>query len=55
VLFNLISATEEFTLSFFWVVNSFEPSDVFVNKPPNAGDWLNFVQFSLVWVLWLAM
>ncbi|KAH7371846.1 hypothetical protein BKA64DRAFT_268214 [Cadophora sp. MPI-SDFR-AT-0126] len=52
VLFNLISATEQFTISFFFVVNSVEPADAFVKNPPNAGDWLNFGQFALVWVLW---
>ncbi|PVH79612.1 hypothetical protein DL98DRAFT_516030 [Cadophora sp. DSE1049] len=54
VLFNIISATEQFTISFYCVVNSIEPADVFVNNPPSVGDWLNFVQFALVWVLWLA-
>jgi hypothetical protein len=55
VLFNLISATELFTISFFFLINNVEESDVFVNRPPNAGDWLNLAQLALVWVLWLLM
>lgn len=55
VLFNLISATEQFTFAFFFVVNNSEGSDAFVNRPPNSGDWLNLIQLALVWVLWLAM
>jgi hypothetical protein len=53
VLFNLISATELATMSFFFLVNNTEGSDVFVNQPPNAGDWLNFAQLAVVCVLWL--
>jgi hypothetical protein len=55
VLFNLISATEQFTISFLFTVTQSEESDVFVETPPNTGDWLNLVQFTVVWILWLAM
>ncbi|KAL3477056.1 hypothetical protein BJX99DRAFT_226650 [Aspergillus californicus] len=45
VLYNLISATEQFALNFGFVV-LIEPADdaVFVHNPPSVGDWLNFAQ-----------
>jgi uncharacterized protein with PQ loop repeat len=55
VLFNLISATELFTISFYFLVNHVEPADVFIHEPPAVGDWLNLAQLALVWVLWLAV
>ncbi|KAK3937885.1 hypothetical protein QBC46DRAFT_410768 [Diplogelasinospora grovesii] len=54
VLFNLLVATEQFTLSFFFVVNHrFEDTQVFVHTPPDVGDILNLTQFAVVWALWL--
>jgi hypothetical protein len=53
LLFNLISATEQFALAFFFIVNYTEDSDFFVHHPRNAGDWINLVQMSVVAVLWL--
>jgi uncharacterized protein with PQ loop repeat len=53
LLFNLISATEQFALAFFFIVNYTEDSDFFVHHPKNAGDWINLVQMSVVAVLWL--
>lgn len=55
VLFNLISATEQFTLTFFIQVNDTEGADFFVGRPSNAGDWLNLCQVTVVWVLFLAL
>ncbi|KAK6544753.1 hypothetical protein TWF694_001437 [Orbilia ellipsospora] len=40
-------------MSFYFLVNNSEASDVFVNSPPNTGDWLNLAQLGLVWILWL--
>ncbi|KAF2844700.1 hypothetical protein T440DRAFT_523260 [Plenodomus tracheiphilus IPT5] len=37
VLFNLISTTEQFALTFFFIVNYAEDSDFFVHHPRNAG------------------
>lgn len=55
VLLNLIVATELFTFSFFLVVNyRFERSPAIVHQPPDVGDTINLVHFTLVWVLWLA-
>jgi hypothetical protein len=59
LLFNLIVATELFTLSFLLVVNYAREegggADLFVHNPPDTGDRINLAQFTLVWVLWLAM
>jgi uncharacterized protein with PQ loop repeat len=55
VLFNLISVTEQFAMTFVLVVNHFENPDIFVHSPENAGDWINMVQMSVVLVLWLIL
>jgi hypothetical protein len=56
VLFNLIVASELFTVSFFHVVNNrVERSQFFVHQPPTVGDRLNLAQFAVVWVLWLLL
>ncbi|GKT78474.1 hypothetical protein ColTof4_10897 [Colletotrichum tofieldiae] len=57
VLFNLISATEQFTIGLFLNVNDngFPRPDVFVNNPATVGDWLNFGQLALVWLCSLLM
>lgn len=55
ILFNLISATEQFALAFFFVVNNFEEPDFFVHSPVNAGDWMNLVQTAVITLLWLAL
>ena len=59
-LWNLIVATELFTLSFLLVVNyagdgSLGTPDLFVHSPLNVGDRINLAQFTLVWALWVAM
>jgi uncharacterized protein with PQ loop repeat len=55
ILFNLLSATSQLTISFYGVVNAIEPSDVFVHNPVDAGDWLNLIHFAVVWGLWVIM
>lgn len=56
VLWNLIVATELFTVSFFYIVNNrVEGSQFFVHNPPNVGDSLNLAQFALTWMLWLSL
>lgn len=42
-------------MSFFFTVNNVERSDLFVHNPPNAGDWINLVDFAVMWALWLVM
>ncbi|KAL2870899.1 uncharacterized protein BJX67DRAFT_210239 [Aspergillus lucknowensis] len=55
VLSNLISATEQFTIFFYALVNT-ETENVFVKtSPPSTGDWLNFSQTAAVWLLFLAL
>ncbi|VBB84422.1 Putative protein of unknown function [Podospora comata] len=54
VLFNLIIATELFTISFFHLVNNrCEGSDSFAHDPPNLGDLFNLAHFTAVWIAWI--
>ncbi|KAK3299829.1 uncharacterized protein B0H64DRAFT_379247 [Chaetomium fimeti] len=58
VLWNLIVATELFTLSFLLVVNYGDPGgpvDIFVHYPLSVGDRINLAQFTVVWVLWVVI
>ncbi|KAJ8111528.1 hypothetical protein ONZ43_g5601 [Nemania bipapillata] len=55
VLLNLAVATELFAISFLVIVNNIEPSDVFAHNPLRAGDWINLVNFGVIWVLWLVI
>ncbi|PIG88064.1 hypothetical protein AARAC_001586 [Aspergillus arachidicola] len=50
LLCNVISATEQLTISFCYMFNA-QSSDPFVHNPPNAGDWLDFLQFAVTWCL----
>ncbi|KAE8371056.1 hypothetical protein BDV26DRAFT_303286, partial [Aspergillus bertholletiae] len=52
VLCNLMSATEQFTLLFFLLVNQTEYTDV-IQK--TTGDWINLAQLAAVWMLWLLL
>jgi uncharacterized protein with PQ loop repeat len=59
-LWNLIVATELFTLSFLLVVNyagegPLDKPNLFVHRPPDVGDRINLAQFTLVWALWVVM
>ncbi|KAL4885398.1 hypothetical protein BJY04DRAFT_134061 [Aspergillus karnatakaensis] len=52
ILFNLIVATEQFTNEFYIMVNVPEASGgMFTHEPLSRGDWLNFAQITVVWVL----
>ncbi|KAF9888963.1 hypothetical protein FE257_008133 [Aspergillus nanangensis] len=55
LLLNLISATEQFTIGFFLLVNNTGGSDFFNETPLTTGDWLNLAQLTLVWVLQLLL
>lgn len=55
VFFNLISATEQFTIAFFLNMNTHKRCDFFVHDPATAGDWINLAQLGLVWILWLML
>jgi hypothetical protein len=54
-LFNLISATEQFSLAFFFIVNHIESPEFFVHDPVDTGDWLNLMQTIVVASLWLIL
>ena len=55
ILFNLISATEQFTFGLHFVVDNMEVMDSIIGTPPTTGDWLNFAQFTVVWLCHLAL
>ncbi|KAJ5533118.1 hypothetical protein N7494_009670 [Penicillium frequentans] len=55
LLLNLISATEQFTIGFFILVNHKGGTDLFVETPITTGDWLNLAQLTLVWALHLLL
>ncbi|KAL4884956.1 hypothetical protein BJY04DRAFT_214839 [Aspergillus karnatakaensis] len=54
LLCNLIVATEQFTIFFFVCIdeNSKFPT-IYTHGPLTAGDWLNFVQTTVVWIFFL--
>ncbi|KAL3428553.1 hypothetical protein BDV09DRAFT_201515 [Aspergillus tetrazonus] len=53
VLLNLIAASEQFALSFGFLVLAKPEDEVFVHNPITVGDWLNLVQTTLLWVLFI--
>ncbi|KAL3465922.1 hypothetical protein BJX64DRAFT_251277 [Aspergillus heterothallicus] len=54
VLCNLIVATEQFALMFYMMISMPEAAgDSFVHDPHTVGDWLNFVQMTITWILFL--
>lgn len=55
ILFNLISATEQFTLGFYYVVSHSQDTGFFVSDPRNTGDWLNLAQLTVVWLMSLVL
>jgi hypothetical protein len=60
VLFNLISATEQFTQCFAFVLimaadQGPHNEDTVVHSPPSQGDWINLGHMAVVSVLWLVL
>lgn len=56
VICNLILATEQLTIIFYMMVSVPEAAGgVFTHDPQNAGDWLNFTQITITWILFLAL
>lgn len=55
ILFNLVAATEQFTIIFCFLVNNTVGGDLIVHTPPTTGDWINFMQMSLLWILLLTV
>lgn len=54
VLFNLVSATEQFMFGLIYIVESNQPGN-FIDEPRSLGDWLNLVQFAVVWLMFLLL
>ncbi|KAB8276494.1 hypothetical protein BDV30DRAFT_224210 [Aspergillus minisclerotigenes] len=50
LLCNVISATEQLTISFSYIFIA-QSSDFFIHNPPNVGDWLNLLQLAVTWGL----
>ncbi|KAF2826715.1 hypothetical protein CC86DRAFT_405973 [Ophiobolus disseminans] len=55
ILFNLFSATEQFSMAFYFVVEHIGNPTAFCHDPVTTGDWLNFAQTAIVAVLWLVL
>ncbi|CAH0046961.1 unnamed protein product [Clonostachys solani] len=63
ILLNLVVATEQFAVSYFFAIYPTNTKclicptykDIFSHTPLDVGDWLNFVHFLTVFVLWLIM
>ncbi|RAL13201.1 uncharacterized protein BO97DRAFT_442635 [Aspergillus homomorphus CBS 101889] len=59
IFFNLLSATERFTVGFLTAVNltiaGADPPGVFAHTPRTIGDCLNLVQLGVDWVLLLLL
>jgi hypothetical protein len=55
VLLNLLSATEQFTIMFFNLVNRSNDTARNNGRLYDTGDWLNLGQVTVVWILFLAL
>jgi hypothetical protein len=55
VLLNLLSATEQFTIMFFNLVNKSDGAARNDGRPYDTGNWLNLGQVTVVWILFLAL
>lgn len=53
VLLNLVAATELFSISFLMVMP--RPRSEDINDPREFGDWINFANITIIWILWLLM
>ncbi|KAJ5752006.1 hypothetical protein N7520_008923 [Penicillium odoratum] len=51
LLLNLISATEQFTIGLFVLVNHKRGTDLFVEIPITTGDWLKLTQLTLISIM----
>ncbi|KAE8416195.1 hypothetical protein BDV36DRAFT_284718 [Aspergillus pseudocaelatus] len=50
LLYNIIGATEQLTISFSYLFIA-QGSEFFIHNPLNIGDWLNFLQLAVTWGL----
>lgn len=51
IFFNLLVATDQLGFHAYLMVANSEMLDEIVASPPTAGDWLNLVQFGIVWLM----
>jgi hypothetical protein len=54
ILFNLVVATEQFTVGLFLIGFGLGGSKM-LDSPPLFGEWLNLVQFGAVWLCHLVL
>ena len=55
VFLNLVAATDQFGLSLLMIIDNKEMVDTIVASPPNNGNWINLVQFAIVWFCHLVL
>ncbi|KAI2469732.1 hypothetical protein F4781DRAFT_208163 [Annulohypoxylon bovei var. microspora] len=55
VFFNLIVATEQFAIGLQFMVDNTDMANVIVKTPPTVIDWLNLIQFSVVFLCHLVL
>lgn len=55
VYFNLLVATEQLGFHAYLMVANSEILDEIVASPPTFGDWLDLIQFGIVWLLNLCL
>ena len=55
VLLNSMMFTEHFALSLHFTVNNTGVEDTIVGSPPTAENWLDLLQFCIVWYCYLML
>ena len=55
LLFNLISATEQFAFTFFHIVDSIREDRGFHREPVTVGNWIDLTQTVVVLLYWLTL
>jgi hypothetical protein len=50
LLFNLIAATQQFSVGLTYILFLSDGDDILVHNPPSLGDWLNMSQLGIVFV-----
>lgn len=55
IFFNLLVATDQLGFQAYLMVANSEVLDEIVASPPTRGDWLNSIQFGVVWLMNLCL
>ena len=55
LLFNLISATEQFAFTFFYIADSIREDKGFHREPVTVGNWIDLAQTVVVLLYWLTL